>query len=203
MTYRGKDKKYQEQTLGKNSNALNQYASRLTQSGQDNGLEQAKQHAKKLSQLVALSWLTPGEIPVSNESTKKELEKAGKEIREALNRDDTEGIVAAIAKYTKSPYIEGNSPVDLFAIFGEDLCITTDWGTYRSEISEIYLGQQDLRWLIRFPYPPRPPQANEELCMLDSTKDQTYGQALYAWTQNGESDEIVAPFPYIPLSAGG
>ena len=123
--------------------------------------------AKKLSQLIARSWLPTEE---------------GKAIKKIFNSGDTTQIVEVIKKY---------AGIDLKTLLGENLLVTVDWGSYLAEIEEVYLGGQDFRSVLRFPYPPPPP------------KDEVTQQELQDWVNNTDPNQIVAPFPYIPLSAGG
>ncbi len=163
---------HQKRMLAKNSSLLSKHAYKLAQNHPEHQLTPLQelaaltnQDAKKLSQLIASSWL-PG----------------GEDIKTAFNGGDTEAIVKMIKEKTD---------IDLQALFGDDVIVTINWESFLADIEEIYMGGEDFRTVVHFPYPERP------------SKDEVSDNDLQSWVNNTDSSIVVAPFPYIPLSAGG
>ena len=163
---------HQKRMLAKNSSLLSKHAYKLAQNHPEHQLTPRQewaaltnQDAKKLSQLIASSWL-PG----------------GEDIKTAFNGGDTEAIVKMIKEKTD---------IDLQALFGDDVIVTINWESFLADIEEIYMGGEDFRTVVHFPYPERP------------SKDEVSDNDLQSWVNNTDSSIVVAPFPYIPLSAGG
>ncbi len=112
----------------------------LINQNQEGSIEEHRQTLsncfKKISQLIAQSWL-PG----------------NEEIQEIFNEGKTRPILDLIKE---------KKGIDLEEILGIKILIIVDWGSYLASFENVDIDDQEYL-IFRFPYPPRPYSTKDEI----------------------------------------